>query len=256
MIFDWYSGSDLSAQVPKGIRELSLVPEEGQKKPCIDEFQKLLDLERDRNWRGYLLYYLAHQHHLAGDEERAKDTLHRALDEFDLFARNFRDVEVQYANTLYHLAKAVYWETDDTDSVVEYALRILPYQDCLRNSREGKELFEILDMVGEALFSKATENEDKSLYRIALDFFLRAHQIDPDNPNTLARIAYSHYGAGNDDEAKTAFAAYERLEEETGLRYQHAEHLREFMYSAYPDLLDKTIKSYRSESLDEPGGIS
>ena len=248
MVFEWYSGSDSTGRVPKLIFELSLHSEQWEEGAQLGAFQELLNQEEDRNWRGYLLYYLAQQFHLAGDEDSARSTLHDAVEEFDLFARNFSDVELQYANSLYHLVKAVYWETDDTDTLVEYALRILPHQAILSGGPEGKDLFEIMSIVGEAVFGKATDEDDKAYYRIALDFFQRAHHLEPEDPNTIARIVYAQYGAGNETEARRAFLEYEKLEEVTGQRYKHEQHLREFMYTAFPDLLENAAASYCRET--------
>ncbi|OYV98837.1 MAG: hypothetical protein B7X11_05805, partial [Acidobacteria bacterium 37-65-4] len=100
MIFEWYSGSDRSGEIPRAIADLDRQFDHLSIEERLERLQGLLGLEEDPNWRGYLRFRIALDMEAADRSEGARAALSDAIREFDPLAGNIRDVMPQYTGSV------------------------------------------------------------------------------------------------------------------------------------------------------------
>ena len=113
MIFEWYSGSDESGEIPRALalmdREFGGLTAEER----LRRLRSLLTRERDPNWRGYLRFRIALELKELKNTKDAQATLREAIREFDPMAGNIRDVMPQYTGALHSLIVDHLWADND-----------------------------------------------------------------------------------------------------------------------------------------------
>jgi tetratricopeptide (TPR) repeat protein len=237
LIFEWYSGSDITNTVPQRIRALSELRKSMSDEEVINYSQKTIALEANRNWLGFLKYYLALQTDVAGNREEAIRVLREALGDFDPLASNFRDVELEYANCLLVLARELYYEGETySEELLELSLRVVPFFSLIEKSkRDPEDHFDLLSIVGGAIFEEAKLLQDSRLYRIALEFFLRAHHLRTEDYGTLERVFYCYFALDMTERAKEVFQQFEDLEKRLAFDYEFSTRFRSFFQRVYSE---------------------
>jgi tetratricopeptide (TPR) repeat protein len=229
MIFEWYSGSDISRSVPKTIGHLAEISDETPPERMIELINQLLDKEEEPNWRGLLRFYLAGQHYEAEDNEQAIRCYKDALSDFNPYLSSFSDVRLQYAKTILSLLWVRYLDSEDFETLLEMALRLVPYFKTIVDDEENPEEYSVLfSAVGEALYRYAREYDKHHFFRIALDYFYQAHHLVPENYQTLERIIYILVALREYDAASLVFAEFDELEASGRAKYENSSQLREW----------------------------
>ncbi len=228
MIFERYSGSDKSGDIPKRYARFLYAMEGLSREQRLSFYDELLNEEKDSNWRGFWKYGRAVQHLL--DPEQKADLvagLEEALVEFDLLAANFPHVENEYARALFVLIGEHYIESEDTKTLFEYALRLLPHVEGMRPDAE--ERCDVYSLIGDALLAMARKQESRLLYRAAVDFHVTAHHAQPEEPGPLASLVYAYCGAGDYDRAQVVYGMFKDL----GVPFEDEEQLHAFWREAF-----------------------
>lgn len=213
MLFEWYSGSDSSKEVPRAIdrysdklEELSIEgfsPEER-----YAELSAILEKEQERNWQAYLLFYIGGIYLSIGDKAKARPFLERALSRFDILASSFRDVSWEHANCLYQLLVIV--NAGNEEGWVELALRAVAFVEDMRPT-EG-EMTTLFSIAGGALYELAEGRQAVSFYRVAQDWLAVSHHLRPEWPEVLETLVYVTYGAEDDATARRVYEMFEELD--------------------------------------------
>jgi ABC-type branched-subunit amino acid transport system ATPase component len=78
---------------------------------------------------------------------------------------------------------------------------------------------------------------------MALDYYSKLHHIQPNNPYVLEKLAYSYFGVGRNEEVPRVFSACEELERSNKFVNENSTSFREWVYSAFPELLQECINA-------------
>ena len=206
MIYEWYSGSDRSQRVPSALamldQHLDEVPSEGR----LERLEALLGRERDPNWRGYLLVRMAGDLKVAGRTDEAKRRLADAIGEFEPLAGNIRDVMPQYAEALQRMIFDHLRIEQDVEVIAEYATILAANMG--QSGLASRDMALTYCTLAGALDRIAREHELPVCHRLALNFAIRAHHTEPDDPICLERLISSYF---NVRDAPHCRLAYEML---------------------------------------------
>jgi len=227
MIFERYSGSDSTGDVPRSYARFLHRIEGLGLEERVSFFDGLLAAEKDRNWRGYWTYSRAVQYLELNQTDDLIRGLRDALSEFDLLAANFRDVENEYVRTLWLLIREEYLESEDTETLFEYALRLMPHIEAACPDREDR--WDLYSYVGDALLMIAKKNGGAILYRASIDYHAAAHHAAPDEPGALESLVAAYYGAGDVARARAVYEMFKELD----VPYEHSERLHRFAAEAF-----------------------
>jgi len=226
MIYEWYSGSDKKGRVATGVRKFSEMSDDVDLSTRISFLEKLLRIEKDPNWRGYLMHYLGVQYLDSRKVEQGVAALKVALGEFDTLAANFRDVAGEYGRTLFYVLREL-WGVVEVEEIYEYILRTLPYLNDMDLDRENMSQFTAF--AADAILQLAQKGNDPCLYRAATEFGMQVHHLDPDDPYVLEDLVYACVGAGDIRSAKLAYQQIKGLKAD----FEYRGRLDEFCEKAF-----------------------
>jgi tetratricopeptide (TPR) repeat protein len=225
MIFEWYSGSDTTLEVPKRIDECARKSDELSYDQRLTMLMALLQRERDRNWLGAIHYSIGDLHFMEDKAELALQEFTLAETDFDPFAANFADVGEHYCRTLLQLMKHKYFEEGSAPTIVDYGTRILQ---CLRDSWITEyERFGLYRLLAGAFTDLGHRHELSWCYQLALDYNYAAHHLDPNDPSVLESIAYAHFNLGDLQECKKMYEVFLKVADD----YEFKGRVDEFMIS-------------------------
>ena len=194
MIFEWYRGSDTSKTLPRRLNDLRQHEEAMSYKETIKVFRELLEIEKEPNWRGYLLWRIG-RNYLSGDcHQEAITAFLDAKREFDPLLGTFTDVVAEYCDSLYYLLLD-YSQRDEIEVVAELALAITANLDHSRCDEFEKGF--VFSQQGYALNMLAKKHSLDSLRPLALASYLRWHHLQPEEPSCLEALAYAYFRIGD-----------------------------------------------------------
>lgn len=209
MIYEWYSGSDRSGQVPEAIAEIDRVFEELGVEERLKRLAGILDRERDPNWRGCLRFRTAMNLKLAGRHDEAGAEFFRAIEEFDPLGGNIRDVMPQYTESLLRLIVDHLQLDTDAEVIAEYGSIIAANMnesmlDSLGTSLTWSYLSGALNRIGH-------ERKLPICYRLALNFAIRAHHEEPDDPIFLEQLIYCYFNVRDREHCRLAYQMFGKV---------------------------------------------
>ncbi len=191
MIYERYSGLDTSGEIPQTLakldRDFDSVPVEER----LKLLESLLARERDPNWRGYFKFSVALDLKALERTEDARETLSRAIREFDPLAGNIRDVMPQYTGAFYSMILDHLWVDDDAETIAEYgSILAANMGESMLNSFGVALSFGYL---ARAMSAVGYAHGLQLCHRLALAFALRAHHAEPDDPMFLETLLYCYF---------------------------------------------------------------
>jgi len=124
---DWYTGTDTSGEVAQTIETvIERMDAEAADHADIDRLHRLLELERDANWRSFLLGLAGTIHYELEEEEDAADVLRRSIDGYRIFLESFDGVVNVYTQSCYTLGVILH-DAERFTEATTYLLRCLPF---------------------------------------------------------------------------------------------------------------------------------
>jgi tetratricopeptide (TPR) repeat protein len=212
MIYQWYSGSDTSKEVPRRLTKLN----QGAAATSLDDtlatLRDLLRIETDPNWRGYLLSRIGSELLGADRREEGIATLLEAETQFDPLLPTICDLVAEYCDALFSLIVGYYSENDDFAKVAALATAIVA--DLPNSKLSGPDRAAIHFYQGFAFEMLAKRHSLDCLNSVALASYLKWHRLNPEEPACLEHLAYSYFKVG--DMERSGIAARMCLEVEPG----------------------------------------
>jgi len=213
MLFEWYSGSDSSKEVPMAIGRYSdkleeLWPDGFSPEDRHAALSAILEKEQEPNWQAYLLFYIGDIYLSIDDKVRARPFLEQALSRFDIFASSFQDVRCEYANCLYQLL--VILSDAAEEGWIGLALRAVAFVEDMRPTEA--ERARLFWEAGSALYRLAEGTETASLHRVARDWVAVSHHLRSESPGILKLLLYTSYGCEDDAMARRVYEMLEELD--------------------------------------------
>jgi tetratricopeptide (TPR) repeat protein len=223
MIFEWYSGSDETLEVPKKLYEYEDTKDGLSYRKRVRLLEDVLSHERDLNWRAAILYKIGDVHFFEGHKDEAIRLFAAAEAEFDPFGANFRDIAEEYCRTLFRLVEHRYFEAGSSPQIVDYGTRII-------QSLNGPWLYEyerfaLFSLLGGAFNDLGKTHDLPWCYRVALNYYYSAHHLEPNGAGLLESIIYCHFNLDELDRCRAMYEVFLRV----GDRYEHKERVAEFM---------------------------
>lgn len=207
MIFEWYSGSDTSGEIPSRVARFEakrMVPPPDEE---VAFYSDLLQIETDPNWQAAWLTRLAIAQISGDNETAAAAAFEKALGLFDPLAGNFKDVGREYCDALYGLTRYHPCSQEDNwEPIVRWGFALL----C--NYQNGDllswQLTSGLRSLALALIVVGRKMDNRLLNEMAVSAAIAAHHRDPDEPIDLEDIAVASAFLGNVRQCEEALAAY------------------------------------------------
>lgn len=224
MIYEWYSGSDRSGEVPKAIADLDRRFHDLSVEKRLARLQTLLAHEDDRNWRGYLRFRIALDLKTAGRVEDAQAALSAAIKEFDPLAANIRDVMPQYAGAFHRMILDHLWLDRDAEIIAEYGSVL-----AANMSESMLDSFAIATSYGylaRALNRVGHEHGLALCYRLALHFAIKAHHAEPDDPIFLETLIYCYFNVRDPEQCRIAYEMLSKVGPPEDLKKRVADFMR------------------------------
>lgn len=194
MIYEWYRGADTSNTVPRRLNDLRQHEEAMSCTEKIKVFRELLEIEKEPNWRGYLLWRIG-RNYLSGDcHQEAIAAFLDAKKEFDPLLGTFTGVVAEYCDSLYYLLLDCS-QREDIEMVAELALTITANLDDSRCDEFEKAF--VFSQQGYALNMLAKRHSLDALRPLALASYLKWHHLEPEDPSCLEGLAYAYFNAGD-----------------------------------------------------------
>jgi tetratricopeptide (TPR) repeat protein len=223
MVFEWYSGSDHSLEIPRELHRYKDARDSMSAAERVQLLRALLDREEDRNWRGAIQYMIGDAQFFDGDRDESIRCFSLAEKEFDRFAANFRDVAEEYCRTLYRLMEFQYSEKGSSPLLVDYGTRI-------NQALTGPWLYEferfmLFNCLGAAFNDLGNTHDLRWCYRIALGYYYSAHHLDPNEPGVLESIIYCLFSLDDIDACKAMYRVFLQVAE----RYEYKDRVDEFV---------------------------
>lgn len=195
MIYERYRGSDTSNSVPKRLNDLR---KDEETMPCnekITVFRELLEVEKEPNARGYLLWRIGREYANDHRQEKAVAAFLEAQDEFDPFLGTMSSVMSAYCDTLDFLICWHYYERGEMEKVAELSFSIVANLNNARFDDASKAMAFFYQ--GKALASLARKYDLKWLEALALPSYLKWHHTAPEDESCLEHLAYAYFRVGD-----------------------------------------------------------
>jgi hypothetical protein len=237
MIYEWYSGSDRSEEIPRALAELDRRFHDLPIEERLKRLETLLERERDANWRGYLRFRIALDLKATQRTEAARAALLAAIADFDPLAGNIRDVMPQYTGALHRMILDHLQLDSDAEAVAEYGSVLAA------NMSES-----LLDSFGVSMsycylaraLNRIGHKHHLSLcYRLALVFAVRAHHAEPDDADFLETLLYCYFNVRDAEHCRLTYDMFTKVGPPEELRQR----VDEFMRTRFQEIGGK---------LDEP----
>ena len=193
MIYEWYTGSDSSKTVPRRLNDLRQRGEATSLKEKNKILRKLLELEEEPNWRGYLLWRIGREHADDHCQKEAVAAFFEAKSEFDPLRGTIADVMHAYCDTLEFLICWHYFDRGEMESVAELSVAIVAnMKDADFDEFTTKMTFFYL---GKALSALARKHDLQWPQPLALASFLKWHHLAPEDEASLEHLVYAYFKA-------------------------------------------------------------
>lgn len=210
MIYQWYTGSDSSREIP---RRLTRLERDGSATSSDDRLATLRDLlriEKDPNWRGYLLSRIGSELVAADHRKEGFAALLEAESEFDPLLPTMCDLVAERCDVLFGLIVGYYFENDDFGKTATLATTIIA--DLADSRLTGPDRAAVHFYQGFAFEMLAKRHSLDCLNSVALASYLKWHRLNSEEPACLEHLAYSYLQAG--DMERSGIAAKMCLEVE------------------------------------------
>lgn len=209
MIYEWYTGSDRSEEIPRATAELDrqfdLVPINER----LERLQRLLEHEKDPNWRGYFRFRIALDLKAADRTEEARAALSDAVREFEPLAANIRDVMPQYTGALHWLILDHLRLDRDAEMIADYACTLAANMSESMLGSMGVALS--YGYLARALNCVGHDRQLPLCYRLALSFAIRAHHAEPDDPLFLEQLVYCYFNVRDATHCRLAYEMFTKV---------------------------------------------
>jgi tetratricopeptide (TPR) repeat protein len=209
MIYEWYSGSDRSEEIPRALADLDRQFDDLPIEERLKRLEALLKRERDPNWRGYLRFRIAIDLKAAGRAEEARAALSAAITEFDPLAGNIRDVMPQYTGAFHRMILDHLQLDSDAETVAEYGSILAANMSESLLDSFGVALS--LGYLARALNRIGHEHQLPVLYRLALNCAIRAHHAEPDNPIFLETLLYCYFNVRDAGRCRLTYDIFKKV---------------------------------------------
>ena len=192
---DWYTGTDTSGEVARTIETvIERMDAEAADHSDIDSLHRLLDLERDANWRSFVLGLAGTIHYELEEEEDAAAVLRRSIDGYRIFLESFDGVINVYTQSCYTLGVILH-DADRFPEAVTYLLRCLPFM---------HEVFDEVYIANVHMFLESCYSETGQQEQ-GLIFAEAAVIAQPDDCESLERLMIAYGAAGQQLKATEVF---------------------------------------------------
>jgi hypothetical protein len=224
VIYEWYSGSDRSEEIPRALADLDRRFDQLSVDERLERLRDLLPRESDPNWRGYLRFRIALDLKAAERTEEARAALLEAIADFDPLAGNIREVMPQYTGCAHRMILDHLQLDTDAEAIAAYGAILAA------NMSES-----LLDSFAVALsygylaraFNRVGHEHDLPLcYRLALIFAERAHHAEPDDPIFLETLIYCYFNVRDAQHCQQVYGMFRRVEPPEELRQRVGEFMR------------------------------
>lgn len=195
MIHERYRGSDTSNTVPKRLNELKLREGEISNEERIEALRQLLEIEREPNWRGYLLWGIGRVYASCDRRDEAVAMFFEAKSQFDPLLGTIAGVMPAYCDTLDFLICWHYYDRGEMEKVAELSLSILANLEGAKLDDFNKQMAFFYH--GKALSSLARKHDLPWLQPLALGCYLRWHHEAPEDDACLEHLVYSYFRVGD-----------------------------------------------------------
>lgn len=222
MIFEWYSGSDKTLEIPKRLRAFEETKETLSLAERVHALRQMLTHEQDGNWKGVIAYMMGEECLHEGQEGEARHWFSEAIRSFVPRAANFRDVAEEYCRTAYRLAELAYSNNGPAEEVLELSTRAI-----LGLGEPWLYKFEkylLLRMLGGAVNDLGKKTGCEWAYSVASNFYWAAHHIDPEEPGLLEALLYCHFNLRQYDDCHQIFRMFAQVAD----RYEHRARVEDF----------------------------
>jgi tetratricopeptide (TPR) repeat protein len=225
MIHERYRGSDTSNTVPKRLNELRLREGEISNEERIGVLRQLLEIEREPNWRGYLLWGIGRVYASGDRPNEAIAAFFEAKSQFDPLLGTIAGVMPAYCDTLESLICWHYYDRGEFEKVAELSLSILANLEEAEFDEFNKQMAFFYH--GKALSSLARKHELPWLQPLALECYLRWHHEAPENETCLEHLAYCYFRVGDMVHSRSAVEMCRQVAPEGEVRERIEEFARE-----------------------------
>ncbi len=209
MIFEWYSGSDRTGEIPREIAQLDRQLDDLSIDERLRRFKRLLPLEEDPNWRGYLRFRIAVDLKAAERTEDARAALSDAIREFEPLAGTIRDVMPQYVGALQWMILDHLNLDTDAEAIADYASIVAANMSEGSLPTPGQSL--TLSYLAGALNRMGHQRRLSLFYKLALNFAIRAHHVEPDDPFFLEELVYSYFNVRDVEHCRLAYEMFNKV---------------------------------------------
>jgi tetratricopeptide (TPR) repeat protein len=195
MIYEWYRGSDTSKAVPRRLNDLRQHEEAMSYKEKIKVLRELLEVEKEPNSRGYLLWRIGREYADEHCREEAIAAFLEARNAFDPLLGTIIEVMRAYCDTLDFLICWHYYDRGEMEKVAELSLAIIANMEDARLDDETREMAFFFQ--GKALSVLARKYDLQWLWPLALASYLKWHHIAPEDEAGLEHLTYAYFRAGD-----------------------------------------------------------
>ncbi len=195
MIYEWYTGSDRSGSVPKRLTDLEQRGQELDWTGRVEILRELLDIERETNTRGYLLWRIGGEYVRADRRKEALQYYLQASKEFDPLLGTISGVMPAYCHTLLFLIGDLYYDHGDMERVAALSLSVIANLEEAKFTDFNRGM--IFFYQGKALSSLARKLDLPWLEPLALASYLRWHHEAPEEEAYLEHLAYAYFRLGD-----------------------------------------------------------
>jgi hypothetical protein len=232
MIFEWYSGSDSSKRVAARIASYNESYDRVSHEGRIASLKETLELEEDRNWRGYLLAFLGADYESEKRIPEATEAFAQAIAHFEPFAANFLDVVEQYCWAMDGLIRREYTDDAEPRRLAIAAMNVFAFLDMTAFTTAQRSM--VLGWLARAFTTLGYRTGDAIFHALALPVALRAHHLDPDESAFLRELVYCYFNLKDAIGCQRAYDAYLAVEEPSEAREQ----VMKFMAERFSEIAD------------------
>jgi tetratricopeptide (TPR) repeat protein len=202
MIYEWYRGSDTSKAVPRRLNDLRQHEEAMSYKEKIKVLRELLEVEKEPNSRGYLLWRIGREYADEHCQEEAIAAFLEARNAFDPLLGTIIEVMPAYCDTLEFLICLHYYDLGEMETIAELSLAIIAnIEDANFDDFTKKMTFFYQGLAFSAL---ARKHDLRWLQPLALASYLKWHHIAPEDEAGLEHLAYAYFRAGDMAHSRSA----------------------------------------------------
>lgn len=195
MIFEWYTGSDATGEVRRALSDLASRGKAIRPRQQFDALQRVLAIEQETNWRGYILWRLASAYNADRQHDKAVPAFLDAERAFDPLLSTIRDVMDAYCDTLYSLILGYYGEREDFAAVARVGMSFVVNAE--KAEATSFEKASVLSHLGYAFERLAGQQSNSAFQALALGCYLRWHHLEPDEPRCLEHLMYTYFDIGD-----------------------------------------------------------